>query len=63
MAHVLFVDLLLVAEVGVHFLYLLDEQLLHLVLVYRFDVLDLVLDDLLELSGAGGTRGSKDFIC
>ena len=47
---------------AVHFLYLLDEQLLHLALVYRFDALDLVLDDLLELSGAGGTRGSKDFI-
>ncbi len=47
---------------GVHFLYLLDKQLLHLALVYRFDVLDLAQDDLLELSGTGGTRGSKDFI-
>ena len=63
MAHILFVDLLLVTEVGVHFLYLLDEQLLHLALVYRFDALDLAQDNLLELSGAGGTRGSKDFIC
>ena len=47
---------------AVHFLYLLDEQLLHLVLIYRFYVFDLVLDDLLELSESIGTRGSKDFM-
>lgn len=59
---ILFVYFLLAAEVGVHFLDFLDEQLLHLTLVCLFDVLYLALDKLLKLSGFMGTRASKDFM-